>query len=57
MTLSLIHIFENLQDVEIVGKIPENISAERIIRGFDLNGENNEKKERKVKLEKYAHKF
>ena len=50
-------LVENLQDVEIVGKIPENISAERIIRGFDLNGENNEKKERKVKLEKYAHKF
>lgn len=50
-------LVENLQDVEIVGKIPENISAERIIRGFDPNGENNEKKERKIKLEKNAHKF
>ena len=37
-------LVENLQDVEIVGKIPENISAERIIRGFDPKGEiyNNE---------------
>ena len=50
-------LVENLHDVEIVGKIPENISAERIIRGFDPNGENNEKKERKIKLEKNAHKF
>ena len=53
----LVYNVENLQDVEIVGKIPENISAERIIRGFDPNGENNEKKERKIKLEKNAHKF
>lgn len=37
-------LVENLQDVEIVGKIPENISAESIIRGFDPKGEiyNNE---------------
>ena len=37
-------LVENLQDVEIVGKIPENISTERIIRGFDPKGEiyNNE---------------
>ena len=32
-------LVENLQDVEIVGKIPENISAERIMRGFDPKGE------------------
>ena len=32
-------LVENLQDVEIVGKIPENISTERIIRGFDPKGE------------------
>jgi len=39
-------LVENLQDVEIVGKIPENISAERIIRGFDPKGEiyNNEER-------------
>lgn len=37
-------LVENLQDVEIVGKIPENISAELIICGFDPKGEiyNNE---------------
>ena len=32
-------LVENLQDVEIVGKTPENISAERIIGGFDPKGE------------------
>ena len=32
-------LVENLQDVEIVGKTPENISAERIMRGFDPKGE------------------
>ena len=31
-------LVENLQDVEIVGKIPENISAERIMRGLDPKG-------------------
>ena len=37
-------LVENLQDVEIVGKIPENISTERIIRGLDPKGDiyNNE---------------
>ena len=37
-------LVENLHDVEIVGKISENISAELMIRGFDSKGEiyNNE---------------
>lgn len=46
-------LVENLQDVEIVGKIPENISAESIIRGFDPKGEIYNNEERKI-IREYA---
>ena len=32
-------LVENLHDVNVVGKIPENMSAELMIRGFDPKGE------------------
>ena len=47
-------LVENLQDVEIVGKIPENISAERIMRGFDPKGEIYNEELRKEPSPKHA---
>lgn len=47
-------LVENLQDVEIVGKIPENISAERIMRGFDPKGEIYNEELRKESSPKHA---
>lgn len=41
-------LVENLQDVNVVGKIPENMSAELMIRGFDPKGEIYGNEERKL---------
>lgn len=48
-------LVENLQDVEIVGKIPENMSAELMIRGFDPKGEIYTDEERSLMKEHAKH--
>lgn len=47
-------LVENLQDVNVVGKIPENMSAELMIRGFDPKGEIYNEELRKEPSPKHA---
>ena len=46
-------LVENLQDVNVVGKLLENMSAELMIRGFDPKGEIYNNEERKM-IREYA---
>lgn len=46
-------LVENLHDVEVIGKVPENVSAERILREFDPEQEIYNEEERSL-IKEYA---
>ena len=46
-------LVENLHDVEVIGKVPENVSAELILREFDLKQEIYNEEERSL-IKEYA---